>query len=360
MAVVGWDIGGAHLKAARAERSRIIAAVQVAAPLRLGLERVREAFAEAKALIGPAEHQFVTMTGELADTFTSRAEGVANLSALAVQELSPSHVMIYAGRAGFVAAGDVTKHVTDIASANWFASATILSRSIGACLFVDVGSTTADIVPVANNIVAARGYTDAERLAMGELVYTGMVRSTLAATCARVPFAGSWTQLFNENFANMADVHRILGSLPEGADQMTTADGRAKTVAASQARLARIVGCDAGDADAPVWKALAQYFAEAQIRAITDGAMLVLSQGRLPADAPVVAAGIGVGLVREVARRLSRECVEFATLVDVAPSVRAAGASAAPAMAVAILGSLARDAAGGTQEEACQTANATV
>jgi (4-(4-[2-(gamma-L-glutamylamino)ethyl]phenoxymethyl)furan-2-yl)methanamine synthase len=340
MAIVGWDIGGAHLKAARAENGRITAAIQVAAPLRLGLERLAQAFAEAKALIGQADCQAVTMTGELADTFSSRAEGVARLTAAAVRELAHSRVMIYAGRAGFVAPADATKHVTDIASANWFASASVVSRAIGSSLFMDMGSTTTDIVPVLNGAIAARGYTDAERLAAGELVYTGLVRSFLMATADRAPFAGDWTELIHENFANMADVHRILGSLPDGADQMVSADGRAKTIAASQARLARIVGRDVDDADPSAWIALAQYFAEAQVRAITDGGMLVLSRGQMPADAPVVVAGIGAGVLQEVARRLSRDCIEFEALIDTAPSVRTAVSSVAPAAAVAILGSL--------------------
>jgi (4-(4-[2-(gamma-L-glutamylamino)ethyl]phenoxymethyl)furan-2-yl)methanamine synthase len=340
MAVVGWDIGGAHLKAARVEDGRITAAIQVAAPLRLGLERLAHAFAEAKALIGQADCQAVTMTGELADTFSSRAEGVARLTAAAVRELAQSRVMIYAGRAGFVAPADAAKHVTDIASANWFASASVVSRAIGSSLFMDMGSTTTDIVPIVNGAVAARGYTDAERLANGELVYTGLVRSFLMATANRVPFAGGWTGLIHENFASMADVHRILGSLPDGADQMESADSRAKTVAASQARLARMVGRDVDDADASAWTALAQYFAEAQIRAITDGGMLVLSEGQLPANAPIVAAGIGAGLLQEVARRLSRDCIEFEALINITPGVRTKVSSVAPAAAVAILGSV--------------------
>ena len=57
----------------------------------------------------------------------------------------------------------------------------------------------------------------------------------------------------NEYFASSADVHRILGDLPEGADKMPTADGREKTVEASRARLARMIGHEADDADAPEW-----------------------------------------------------------------------------------------------------------
>ena len=65
--------------------------------------------------------------------------------------------------------------------------------------------------------IAASGYTDAERLETGELVYTGLVRGFIMATAPRAPFDGGWTSLVNENFANMADVHRILGTLDEGA-----------------------------------------------------------------------------------------------------------------------------------------------
>ncbi len=339
MAVVGWDIGGAHLKAARAENGRIIAAVQIAAPLRFGLEPLKQSFAEAKIRIGDAERHAVTMTGELADTFASRAEGVVSLIDTAVGALAPRNVDVYAGRAGFVAPAHAARHIADIASANWFASASVVGKMRGAALFMDMGSTTTDVVPVVDGAVAARGYTDAERLVCGELVYTGLTRSFLMASAERAPFAGNWTTLINENFANMADVHRVLGSLPDGADQMATADGRPKTVAGSRARLARMVGRDAHDGDGQTWAALAQWFAECQIRAITDGGMLVLSQRGLPTDAPVVAAGAGAGVLREVARRLGRAFVAFDSLIDVPPALSAAATISAPAAALAVLAS---------------------
>src|SRR5262249_7077314 len=155
-----------------------------------------------------------------------------------------------------------------------------------------------------------------------ELVYTGLVRSFLMASTEHAPLAGRWTRLIGENFATMADVHRVLGSLLEGADLMATADGREKSAAASRMRIARMLGCDATDADADIWVEAARWFAEAQIRAVTDGARLVLSQGTLPADAPVVVAGIGSAVLHEVARRLARRCVVFDTLLDVAPDLR--------------------------------------
>ena len=38
------------------------------------------------------------------------------------------------------------------------------------------------------------------------------------ALAAPAPFGGRRTPLMNEYFASAADVHRILGQLPEGAD----------------------------------------------------------------------------------------------------------------------------------------------
>jgi len=335
--VIGWDVGGAHLKAARVENGRIVAAIQVASPLRYGLERLGQAFAEARPAIGEADVHAVTMTGELADTFTSRAEGVALLAAAAQQELGP--IRLYAGRAGFIAADRASQHVADIASANWHASAALVARTHADALFVDIGSTTTDLVPVRGGAVAARGYTDAERLACGELVYTGMVRSFLMAVSDKAPFAGQWTPLIRENFATMADVHRILGTLPDGADQMQTADGREKTIPASRARLARIVGRDAGDADDAAWFELARWFAQAQVQTVLESAMLVLSQAALPPEAPLVVAGIGEAVAHEIARRLGRDAVSFDTVFDATPEARAAAAYGAPAAAVALLAS---------------------
>src|SRR6202012_2059683 len=108
-------------------------------------------------------------------------------------------------------------HVEDIASANWHASAALAARH-GDGLFVDIGSTTTDIIPLPDGAVHVRGYTDAERLKNGELVYTGLTRSFVMALASRAPFAGRWTTLAAEYFASVADVHRILGTLDEAAD----------------------------------------------------------------------------------------------------------------------------------------------
>ena len=335
--VIGWDIGGVHLKAARAECGRIVKAVQLAAPLRGGVERLAEAFNQAKAELGAAQHHLVTMTGELADTFSSRPEGVECLAMLAARNLNGAPVSIYAGPAGYIRPEHARQHAGLVASANWHACASFVALRRRNAIFVDMGSTTTDVVPIVDGRVAARGYTDGQRLAAGELVYTGLVRSFIMACADRAPFKGSWTPLINENFANMADVHRILGRLPTDADMMVTADGREKTHEASRARLARMVGADDADAEDQAWTALAQWFAETQMRAVMDAVMLVNSQYTLPADVPIVAAGIGAHVTKEIARRMGRGLVAFDALLDVAPQARTAASQCAPAAALALL-----------------------
>jgi (4-(4-[2-(gamma-L-glutamylamino)ethyl]phenoxymethyl)furan-2-yl)methanamine synthase len=333
--VIGWDIGGVHLKAVRAENGRIVKAGQYASPLRSGTTLLSGAFAQARKDMGRGDRNVVTMTGELADIFISRDDGVEQLASLAEHELE--NVSIYAGPSGFVAGAQARRHSSQVASANWHASAALVARHRKTALFIDVGSTTTDIVPIAEGRVVARGYADSQRLAAGELVYTGLVRSFVMATAPQAPLQGSWTTLINENFANMADVHRILGSLPGSVDLMPTADGEEKSVPASRARLARMVGCDAAHGDDQTWDLLARWFAEAQLRTIADAVMLVMSARRALSTAPIVAAGIGIGVIDEIARRLGLSCQRFDQLLEVAPDARDAVCHCAPAAALAAL-----------------------
>ena len=151
---------------------------------------------------------------------------------------------------------------------------------------------------------------------------------------SQAPFRGAWTPLMNEYFASSADVHRILGDLPDGADKMSTADGREKTVEASRARLARMIGREADEGADSEWTGLAAWFAEAQIRQIADAALLRLSRNDVAVAAPVVAAGVGESLAAEVARRLRRPCLGFSSLI----AAPAEASHCAPAVAVALLG----------------------
>ncbi|ACK51322.1 H4MPT-linked C1 transfer pathway protein [Methylocella silvestris BL2] len=335
--IIGWDIGGAHLKAARAQDGVITAAAQIPCPLWLGLAELDRAFAEAFEAVGRAELNVVTMTGELSDAFATRTDGVAGVAAIAQRLLAPARVLLYAARAGLIEASEAPVFAADIGSVNWHASAALTGAHFRDALLIDMGSTTTDVIPVADHAPASLGFTDAERLAHGELVYTGLTRTFLMAGPKRVPFSGGWTALMNEWFADMADVNRILQRLPQGADTMDTPDGRDKSVAASCARLARMIGMDAPDADEAAWRRLASFFAEAQLREIMDAACLVLSRGVVGEDAPIVGAGVGRAIVAEIARRLRRSFIAFDTLIKATPEAREKAADCAPAAAVALI-----------------------
>lgn len=333
MRVIGWDVGGAHLKAALAEDGRILRTLQVPMPLWQGITHLHDALRHCLAQLGAADRHAATMTGELCDLFANRAEGVAAITQALREATAPAPLTLYAGAAGFVPPDDAAEHAAQIASANFHASAALAARAVPDALLVDIGSTTTDIVPLRAGRVAALGQTDAARLAAGELVYTGLTRSFVMALTDRAPFAGAWTPLAGEYFASTADVYRVLGELDEAADMLPTADGREKTVAASRARLARMIGRDAADGDDAAWHALAAWLAEQQLRRIADAAALVLTRAALPATAPVLGAGTGRHLAARLAARIGRPYAEFPAAAPVG------AADCAPAVAVALLAS---------------------
>jgi probable H4MPT-linked C1 transfer pathway protein len=336
--VTGFDVGGAHLKAAQARPGgRVTKALQAPCRLWEGLDRLHAALDTALAGLAPVETAAVTMTGELADLFPDRAGGVrALLDAVAVR-LPGADILVWAGHRGFVTASEARGCPLEVASANWLASAALAAAAVGEGLFVDIGSTTTDILLLADGEVRASGTTDRERLAAGELLYQGLTRTPLMAVTGQAPFEGRRVGLMNEHFATAADVWRVLGLLPEEADQHTTADNGPKTVEASARRLARMIGADLGEAPMAAWRRLAAWFAECQRRALRDAVELQLSRGLVADDAPVLGAGCGSFLVERLARDLGRPYRAFAGLVDASPEALPWIATCAPAVAVAVL-----------------------
>ncbi|WP_209262484.1 hydantoinase/oxoprolinase family protein [Thiorhodococcus minor] len=336
---IGWDLGGANLKAAQLDASgRVLRVAQVACPLWQGLDRLQAGIDQVVAQFGGGCHAHaVTMTGELADLFESRARGVEVLVAAMRERFAGEPIQIYAGRAGFVRPERAGALVPQVASANWAATCALAASELGAGLAIDVGSTTTDVLPFADGEMATWGETDQDRLVHGELVYSGVARTPLMAVVRRVPFDGAWVPVMAEHFATTADVYRLLRTLPAHADLLPSADGREKTPAASAVRLARMLGVDAGLADMGAWVAVAEYVAECQLRGLLDAVACVLSRSDVPQDAPIVGAGVGRFLIRRLAERLERPYVDFMSLLDSEWSGAPDVSDCAPAAAVARL-----------------------
>jgi probable H4MPT-linked C1 transfer pathway protein len=335
--IIGWDLGGANIKAASAERGRVQTVVQIPCPILASPEKFNQAVAETLRVLPPAGLHAVTMTGELSDVFASRAEGVAYLVAMMRDIAAAAPLRLYAGSQGFVTPDAAAAATMEIASANWHATAALVGRHLPEALVVDVGTTTTDIVPVKHGRPGPRGFSDGERLAESELVYCGIVRTPVMAIAQRAPFKGRPQRLAAERFATMADVFRLTGELPEDADPYPTADQRAKSQEESAARLARMLGRDAADAPMADWITLARYFADCELAALDQAARTVADREALTRDAPIVGAGCGRFLAEALAMRLGRPYIDFADLIETAPQARHLAAICAPAVAVALL-----------------------
>jgi probable H4MPT-linked C1 transfer pathway protein len=339
-AVLGWDVGGAHLKAVLVDADGAATlAFELPCPLWQGVSCLTRAIDDALARITvsrPSVHA-VTMTGELADCFPDRATGIAAIVTALAEQMPNGQLYFFAGRRGFVRAPAVAAATMEIASANWFATAAYLATVKHDALLVDIGSTTTDLTPIVGGAVGAIGYDDFTRLAEDELVYTGVTRTPLMSLAERARFEGREVGLMAEHFATTADVHRLTGALPERVDQHPSADGGPKTIAGSARRLARMVGRDAASAPIDAWIALARFFADRQLERLLLAANRTIVRSRLPGRAPIVAAGVGAFLARELAARLERQYVEFATLAPRAGAAVDDLMACAPAFAVACL-----------------------
>jgi probable H4MPT-linked C1 transfer pathway protein len=334
--ILGLDVGGAHLKLVRVSEGRLLAVRQVACALWQGLDRLEVALADGQAGWPPPARMAVTMTGELADIFPDRGAGVRAIVDLLTRIAGKAAIEVYSLEEGFVAPSRAKAQPALVASANWQAAA----RIAAACsdgLFVDIGSTTTDLVPLADGRVAATGKDDAARLASGELIYTGVVRTPIMAVARHLFFRGARLGLMAENFASMADVYRLTGELPPDADQHPSADGRGKSLGESRVRLARMIGHDVADASATAWAALAQQLVARQLALLEEACHRQLSLLVARPEAPLIGAGVGRFLVEELARRVGRPYRSFAAMVPAERAVAEAAADCAPAAAVALL-----------------------
>ena len=297
------DIGGANTKAARLEGTSLRT---VSRPFEVWRDRqaLSAVLRDVTAEVGSADAVAVTMTAELSDAFRTKREGVTFVLDAVEDALGDRPLSVLTTAGDLVSMTAARARPLDVAAANWVATALAVADAHPDALLIDVGSTTADVVPIEAGRVAASGYDDLERLRAGELVYTGVLRTNLAAIAPRVPVRGGWCPVASEYFAISADVHLVLGQLAPEAYVCPTPDGRPATVAFARERIARLVCADVEQLDETDIDAIAAYLAGEQLRQIAEAARRVGLP--LPPRAPVVAAGSGAFLGREVAARLGR------------------------------------------------------
>src|SRR5919107_2390889 len=186
-----------------------------------------------------------TKAAGLSDAFRTKREGVAFVLDAARDALGDRPLSVPTAAGELVPVEAARAHPWDVAAANWVATALAVADAHPDALLINIGSTTADIVPIAAGRVAATGHDDLQRLLAGELVYTGVLRTNLAAIAPRVPIRGGRCPVSSECFAISADVHLVLGHLAPDAYDCPTPDGRPATLAFARERIARLVCADA-------------------------------------------------------------------------------------------------------------------
>lgn len=288
MKTIGLDIGGANLKVADQDGR----SVSRSFPLWKTPERLASELSDLLRPFQPFQRAAVTMTGELADCFTTKAEGVEFILSAVETAVGAVPMTVWQTGAEFLTP-DVAREIPLlVAAANWHALATWVGRMVptGVSLLIDIGSTTTDLIPLYDGVPIPQGLTDRERLQSGELVYSGVRRTPLCALSSHLPFRGAECPVAAELFATTLDVYLLRGDLPEDPSDCDTANGKPATQDAAHNRLARMLCCDRHEFTREDADAAAAFLADVQqqqlaralaqvLNALSDAVQSVLISG---------------------------------------------------------------------------------
>ena len=327
--ILGLDIGGANIKACRfcslGTRSASVYHEVWRDPwgIKDVLEEIKTELRE-----GEPEAVALTMTAELCDVFDSKAQGVLCVLSQVEEAFGGVLIHVWTIDGKFLPVGETRESPLKAAASNWLAGAQMLASCLAArqeqTILIDIGSTTTDILPIAPGKVLAAGRTDIQRLAAGELVYTGAQRTTLNSIVDNVYLDGALCRVANEHFAITADVYRYLGLITEDEYTVPTPDGAGRAPKDCAKRIARLVAGEPEEIGHEKIRLLAEYIMEKQLQQIMDGIWQVASRNGICAEELVIT-GEGAFLAELAARRLNRKTLRWHELVP--------GAGPEPAMA---------------------------
>ena len=274
--MIGVDIGGANLKVVdRLGRVHIhYCPLWKEAPI---AEILREYAGDRAAVV---------MSGELADCFADKMEGIAFI-VHQVNEVFPD-ALFYGTDGQFH-----DRPVKELGAANWLASADHLRSRYPDALLVDMGSTTTDIIPL-GPFHLMKGQTDLTRLQQGYLVYCGLLRTNVAALLRSAYVGRVETLVSAEFFANAADAYSVLRLIPESAYTIETADNSGRKREDCLRRLARVVCADLNEIGESGAIEIADQFVSAERTLIQSQVRNVSERHGI---STILTAGIGSSLV---------------------------------------------------------------
>ena len=324
------DIGGANLKAA----DGLGFAVSQRFPLWENPHQLADALRSLIALVPKVDHIAATMTGELADCYATKSEGVQAILAALEVAVDGRHTRVYLTNGNLVSLQTARRQPLLAASSNWHALARFAGRYVpeGTGLLIDIGSTTCDLIPLVDGVPVTIGKTDPNRMVNGELVYTGVQRGPVCAMSSLVPWRGRKCPLAQEVFATMWDVYLTLGDLPEEPNNRATADRRPATKQAAHDRLARSICADREMFSETDARLVADALSQAQLRKIGGIAVQLIARLQQPPHTVVIS-----GRGEFLARRLLDELKLKAAVVSLSRELGAELSRCAPAHALAVI-----------------------
>jgi len=329
--VIGWDIGGVNTKVARVEHGAVLHARSHPYEVQrdpLVLAPLLRALANAVGA-SPDDHHAVTMTAELSQMFRTKREGVAFVLDAVINALPSASVHVFTVDGRFVSPVDALNEPLAVAASNWAATASIVALDHPDALLIDIGTTTTDIIPIVGGRPAPRGTTDPARLASGELVYTGALRTPVEAIVQHVPLGTSLAGVSAESFTLVGDVHVWRGDLAPDDYSVPTPDGRPASREFAGERIARLVCADREMLDDRALSAIADAVADAQADVI--GRAIARVRERHETLQTAVVTGLGSFIAARAARHAGLSVVQLADVLG------ADGARCAPAAAVSLL-----------------------
>jgi probable H4MPT-linked C1 transfer pathway protein len=341
--VLGYDIGGANTKAAYLRTSSgLITEFRTASEYfpfwKRNIEQLSTMLTTVKhTLAGSTKIDcvVVTLTAELSDVFRTKREGIDYILNCVSQVFDCTPIWVLDVDANLQTVDAAKTAPLKVASANWAATGWMVAQQIRNCVVVDVGSTSTSIIPIINGKIAAKGKTDLEKLIAGELIYTGSLRTNLAATVQTIPVKDNQARVSSELFAQSGDIHLILKHIHEEDYTSETADGKGKTRAEALARLARLVCADTDMLTEQELAEIAQYIYIKQVDQIADGLNQVYSnlESKAKTVVPVVVTGLG----KDFLSRKAAEKVGITRIIDLGELMPKAVALVSPAVGAALI-----------------------
>ena len=333
MKIAGFDIGGANTDVAVVDfdESGNIIGIEtdfVYLPMWMKNEELSQALIElVKTSNNELDGVGVSMTAELVDAYKTKKEGVIDISKKSVESFNVP--VGFVGQDGIMEIDEVFDDPMMVAAANWIGTAPLAARIEQNCILIDIGSTTTDIIPIKNGVECAVGRSDMERLKTGELVYSGTLRTNVAALTDKIPLDGSMLRIASELFAVTADIQMILGNITEEEYSCDTMDGSGKSIEECMRRLSRVVCGDMDVLNPTEIKAMADYIYLTQVSKISEALLEVSKRNNI---SKVVTTGLGMDILG--AKACEQSGLEYTGMDKI---MKKEDCTVAPAVGTAIL-----------------------